>query len=84
MPLRDLITDFGAGRLSHTKMGAILGYLTLTTVFLWQAWRGNMTAELFMGYGLLMLGAAAGSKFLSLRHFKNTETKTRRPRIDPH
>lgn len=68
MKLADLIRDAGTGMLSHTKLWANIGYLTLTIAFIRDAGAYELTEWKIIAYGAVVAGSATASKFLSMRY----------------
>ena len=71
MKLKDLITDFGLNRLSHTKLWANVAYATGTGAVALDAYRGTLNTEIFLGYLAIVGASSTASKLLSLRYSAN-------------
>lgn len=68
MTLKDLITDAGTGQLSHTKLWANIAYASATAAFLWAAYQGSATADVWLIYLGVVGASATVSKLLSLKY----------------
>lgn len=68
MKILDLITDAGTGQLSQTKIGSLVGYVTLASAFIIDACAGGLTDVKLLAFGAIMIGNATASKFISLKY----------------
>jgi hypothetical protein len=71
MNIKDLITDFGTGRLSHTKLWSNIANLTATCIVIIQAINGSLLVDIFIAYLVFVGASSLGSKFLSMKFGKN-------------
>lgn len=68
MDAKELITDAGTGLLSHTKLWQNIAYLTATGAFIYMAYAGTASAEIWLVYLGVIGASATASKFLSMRY----------------
>lgn len=75
MQWRDLITDSAErDKISHTKVWSNLAYAAATAVFIVQAFKGTLEADVWLIY-LGVVGAhSAASKVVSLKYGKGENT----------
>lgn len=63
-----LIADACTGDVSHTKLWANVAYFSSTVAFCWAAWKGTLTADIWLIY-LGVVGAhTAASKLIGLKY----------------
>lgn len=75
--LLELITDPVTGRLSNTRVSALLGSLGAIVMFLCPKYLGTQSAEVWAMYLAGINGTAAYSKYLSLRFGAAASTKAK-------
>lgn len=71
MSLKDLITDVGTGKLSHTKLWSNVANATATGIVIIQALNGTLLVDIFIAYLVFVGTSSLGSKFLSMKFGKN-------------
>lgn len=68
MSIKDLITDFGTNRLSHTKVWSNIANATATAIVIVQAFKGVLLVDIFIVYLVFVGASSLGSKFLSFKY----------------
>jgi hypothetical protein len=81
--LRQLLTDPATGQASHTRLWSNVAHALSAAAFAAFAWRGTLTAELWLVYLGFASGSAAFNKFLNLRYGQPAEATPRAPETAP-
>jgi hypothetical protein len=71
MSLKDLITDPN-GTLSHTKIWSNIGMAIVTITYCFHVYKYELTPDLMLAYGGLVIFGRAASKYIDSKGTSNT------------